>query len=69
MKQFEEQGNLHNLIGMDAVEAHAYLKRFGKKLRVVQRNGQPLITTRDYVQNRVNVSIKDDLVDQVLGLG
>lgn len=45
------------------------LHRSGKIIRVTMKDGQPMIVTRDYNTNRLNVTVKGNIVDTIVGFG
>ncbi|HYE72607.1 MAG TPA: hypothetical protein VEF04_04715 [Blastocatellia bacterium] len=55
--------------GMTEVEAEAFFQRHGYTMRVTRRDGKAMITTRDMKLNRLNVSIENGLVKEVMSVG
>ncbi len=53
---------LQAVIGMSLDEATSYTQRAGFELRLVEIDGEPLITTKDYRTDRVNVVIENNFV-------
>ena len=47
---------------MSLDEATSYTQRAGFELRLVEIDGEPLITTKDYRTDRVNVVIENNFV-------
>jgi hypothetical protein len=57
------------LKGKAEVEAEIIVKNKGYRFRVTERNGIAQITTRDYDTNRLNVSVRDGILETVRGFG
>lgn len=57
------------LVGMKMDTAHEYAKTHGYRLRVTQKDGQGLMVTADYRQDRINVAIEGDTITGVRGIG
>lgn len=53
------------IIGMDVKDARNYCSVNKLKMRVIMRNGNARVVTRDYVQNRVNVTTVDGIVTEM----
>jgi hypothetical protein len=57
------------IIGLSSIEASKMLQQEGYSLRIINKNGNNLIVTRDYKFNRVNVRVDGNDVTQVINLG
>jgi hypothetical protein len=55
--------------GMTEVEAKVFFQKHGYTMRVTRRDGKAMITTRDMKINRLNVSIENGLVKEVVSVG
>jgi hypothetical protein len=55
--------------GLREDAAAALAGRRGRPLRVVERDGEPLPHTDDFVEDRLNVAVEDGRVSRVLGTG
>lgn len=49
-----------DLIGKPLEVAKTRAQTYGHTLRVTEWNGQPAVATRDYVDDRINVSVERD---------
>jgi len=63
-----------DVIGQSVEEATATLEEAGFTLRVVQRDGEELPATADFLENRVNVAVEtqqygDEVVTEVVSTG
>ena len=58
-----------DLVGKKVKKAKKLSNKAGLHLRVVSRDGKPLITTRDYRVDRLNVATNNEIVTEVLGIG
>ena len=63
-----------DVIGDSVEEATATLEAAGFTLRVVQRDGEDLAVTADFLENRVNVAVEtqqygDEVVTEVVSTG
>ena len=59
----------HNLIGLDVADAMPIAESYGYIIRVMEKDGQGLIGTCDYDDFRINVSVKDEKITSILGIG
>lgn len=59
----------HQMLSRPLAEANTMCETSGYRLRVVRIDGQPLITTCDYVPDRINVVIENDIVVDLMGYG
>lgn len=53
-----------DLVGMKEVEAIKKLGDLGVKIRIVSRDGEHFIVTRDFKNDRVNLSIENGKVSK-----
>jgi hypothetical protein len=58
-----------DLLGKSIEEAGRFVERSGYVIRMTRKNGQPLIITRDYRTNRINVAVIDGKIVEVLSVG
>lgn len=56
------------LIGKNVTEARQMLPE-SMLLRVTRKDGQPLVNTMDFKDNRLKVSVKEGKIDDILGIG
>lgn len=57
------------IVGLSSVEASKILQNEGYSLRIINKNGNSLIVTRDYKINRVNVRVDGNDITEVINLG
>jgi hypothetical protein len=57
------------LVGLELSEAESLAQENGCEVRVVERDGEPLPTTLDLIENRINVAVEDGEVVRIDGLG
>lgn len=53
------------LIGMCLSDAISLLEKSNKTLRIVKMDGNFITVTRDFVQNRLNVSVEDGIITDI----
>ena len=68
------QGALPNIVGANVDDATAALEAAGYTLRVVERDGESLAVTMDFVDNRVNVAVEtqgdgSEVVTEIVSTG
>jgi hypothetical protein len=61
--------NFEEYIGLTLIELEDLLKQEGARVRVVSRDGVPCVVTRDYRLDRLNINLKNGVVDSVNGWG
>lgn len=57
------------IVGLTIEQARAQLKKYNKTLREIERDGDTLIGTADYDENRVNVRARNGKVIEVTSIG
>jgi len=57
------------IVGKTVEEAHKTANEQGLRLRIRTLNGQGTMGTCDYVTNRVNIAVDDDIVTGIVGIG
>jgi hypothetical protein len=57
------------LVGLNLHDADHLADRSGYRLRVIRQSGKGLPVTADYVSNRINIEIEDDIVVSAAGVG
>ena len=57
------------ILGRTEQAAIEHLKEFNYTMRVINREGSPLMTTTDYDETRVNVFIVNGKVDDIHNIG
>ena len=57
------------IIGLDIINASRRLKAVNYTLRVVRKDGDNFIVTMDFCSNRINVSVKNDVIVELLSIG
>jgi hypothetical protein len=57
------------IVGLSSVEASKILQNEGYSLRIINKNGNNLIVTRDYKINRVNVRVDGNDITEIINLG
>lgn len=60
---------VNSIISMRENDAKDHLKEHNYSMRVINRDGNPIMYTRDYVENRVNVFIVDGKVSDIHNIG
>lgn len=60
---------MKEIIGKSETEVARVLKKKGKILRVMQRNGKDHCGTCDFQPDRVNVAVEDGTITKFLGMG
>jgi hypothetical protein len=65
----EETFDPNVVIGMAQDIAAAWLQKHGYRMRVVRKDGQACLTTRDFRTDRINVAVRDGCVYDVLSVG
>lgn len=68
-KTYEKEFFESLLKGQIIKEAESLVQLVGYRFRVISQDGNFLTVTRDYREDRVNVNIKDGVVDSIQGLG
>lgn len=63
------RGDLDALTGVDLDEAQRRARSDGLVVRVVERDGEGLVITMEFVERRVNVAVRGDQVVRIVGLG
>lgn len=58
---------MDHLIGKTVEEARQELEPKGNTVRVVSKDGQPMMVTMDYRENRLNVEIVDNKIVKIAG--
>jgi hypothetical protein len=61
--------HINAILGMEEVEAIIHLKKKGKSLRVVNKNGEGLMVSADINPNRVNVWTRKGVISRLVNLG
>jgi hypothetical protein len=56
------------LVGLRVRRARATAERHDCLLRVVRRDGEPLIVTQDFLANRIDVAVRDHVVRRIVGI-
>lgn len=57
------------IMGQKEATARELLEKIGFKMRVVYRDGQPLIGTADVQRNRINVTVEQGIVVTGVSVG
>lgn len=71
-RQTQRLKDFHDiLVGQPLDEAIAMNKEFAPwiTVRVVRRDGQPCIVTRDFKPNRVNVAADGSIITSIISIG
>lgn len=55
---------LKNLIGLTTEEAVTFCEQHNLIYRLSKYNGKPLVLTRDYKTDRVNVEVENNIITQ-----
>ena len=58
-----------NLVGLKEKKAKKLSNKAGWHIRVTERDGYPIVITRDYRTDRINVSVDQEIVTEVFGIG
>lgn len=58
-----------NLVGLKEKKAKKLSNKAGWHLRVTIRDGYPIVITRDYRVDRINISVENEIVIEVFGIG
>jgi hypothetical protein len=64
-----ELPNPQELVGLSPEEAAAVVRERGWVLRVVRADGEDLVVTEDFRENRMNVAVVDGLVTDLVNVG
>lgn len=60
---------LNKVVGMEEKTAFEYLNNLGYEMRVVNRNGSPIMLKADYNDKRLNVFVESGFVSNIDKLG
>lgn len=58
-----------DVIGLEESKARKYCSKNGWHMRVVKRDGNYTVCTRDYRTDRLNVIVENDVVSDIQGVG
>lgn len=58
-----------SLLGKTVDEAEKLVRGIGKWIRVTSVNGEPMVVTRDYKVDRINVHVHFGMITKVQGAG
>jgi hypothetical protein len=63
-----EAFNARELVGMRVKKARRVSDAHACELRVVRRNGEPLVVTQDFRTDRINVAVRHRVVKRIVGI-
>lgn len=63
------QVDITSIVGMVLDEAIYFLSDFNMTLRIIEKDGEDLINTAEFVHNRINVATKDDKIVSIKNIG
>jgi hypothetical protein len=63
-----EHYDARELVGLRVGEARRIAESHRCLLRVVRRDGEPLVVTQDFRTDRINVSVRDHIVRRIVGI-
>jgi hypothetical protein len=63
-----ETFDARELVGMRVKKARSTAATHGCQVRVVRRNGEPLVVTQDFRTDRVNVAVRHRVVKRIVGI-
>ena len=61
--------HINGILGMSEVDAIKHLKINDNVMRVINRDGTPLMVTMDVQRNRVNVHVRNGIVTRLENMG
>jgi hypothetical protein len=63
-----EAFDARELVGLKVKKARRVAVAHACELRVVRRNGEPLVVTQDFRTDRVNVAVRHKVVKRIVGI-
>jgi outer membrane lipoprotein SlyB len=61
--------DIYKLVNVSLHQAENICRKHGMQMRVINKDGKSLLVTQDYEESRINVSVKNNIVVMVEGLG